>query len=321
MPDENDLKAFEKDDEIADRLHDWSQTRTLYLILQGEFCLYTEKSPDHPVSDILHIVAPEIPGHQYKAGPWLTDWRNQLQLPPCELKLRHAFGDRKYGGEHSHRSTPEWNDDIITSPGMTTPDLSNARVHIATRMPLAILPGAMEHASDTVTIELFDSSGKVIGTKYVPPNPAQILILVYKWYSEARPYLWSPDTRDAWHPGGPSEDFLSLHAYASSPSIEEEDDPQHAREAFTAAAKILGEIASIDFGDAKFNALPAEPPAGLAWAQVNLTFAHVLELHQTNLLTLDDWMSPNCPPALLKTRAKAHGSGSSGNCGPQGGGH
>ncbi len=321
MPDENDLKAFEKDDEIADRLHDWSQTRTLYVILQGEFCLYTEKRPDHPISDILHIVAPEIPEHEYKAGAWLTDWRNQRQLPPCELKLRHAFGDRKYGGEHSHRSTPEWNDDIITSPGMTTPDLSSARVHITTRMPLAILPGVMEHASDTVTMELLDGDGNVIGTKYVPPNPALILILVYKWYSEARPYLWSPDTRDAWHPGGPSEDFLSLHAYASSPSLEYEKDPGHAREAFTAAACILGENARICFGDAIFTPCFATPLAGLSWTQVNLTFAHVLCLHQSNVLTLDDWLSPNRPASTQKILDINKGSGSSGNCGPQGGGH
>lgn len=122
MPDENDRVIFAEDDEIANRPHDWSQTRTLYLILQGEFCLYTEQCPDHPISDILHVVAPEIPGHEYKAGPWLTDWRNQRQLPPTQLKLRRAFGDRKYGGKHSHRSTPEWNDDIITSPGKGTID-------------------------------------------------------------------------------------------------------------------------------------------------------------------------------------------------------
>ena len=222
------------------------------------------------------------------------------------MKLRHAFGDRKYGGEHSHRSTPEWNDDIITSPGMTTPDLSYARVHIVTRMPLAILPGVMEHASDTVTMELLDGYGNVIGTKYVPPNPALILILVYKWYSEARPYLWSPDTRDAWHPGGPSEDFLSLHAYASSPSIEDENDPQHAREAFTAAAQhSRGERTHLLWRrEIQRLTRDAARRVGMGAGQSDFR-PRTRSLHQANLLTLDDWMGPNWPASHTEDSGKA----------------
>ncbi len=320
MPDEKDYEISAEEDAIVNRRHDWSQTRTLYLILQGEFCLYTESRPDNPISDVLHIVAPEIPEHEYKAGPWLTDWRNQRQLPPSPLTLRHAFGDRKHLGKHSNRSTPEWNDDIIMSPGKKTPDPTDARVHITTRMPLAILAGVTEHATKPVTIELL-SDCEVIKKIIVPPNPTLIPILVYKWFSEARPYLWSPYTHDEWHPGGPSEDFLSLHAYASSPSEEYENDPGHAQKAFRAAARLLGEDARICFNDARFSPLWATPPAGLAWAQVNLLLSQVLTLHQSTVLTLDDWFSSSSRHLTLKTLENLEGSGSSGNCGPLGGGH
>src|SRR5580658_6306255 len=129
------------DDAIANESHDWSQTRTLYVILQGEFCLYRQRNPGSSISDTLHIVAPHIPHHQYKAGPWLSDWRHQTEVPCSPLRLRHAFGDRKQGNEHACRAVPESNLDIITSLGIEAPNPEDARVHITARMPLAILPG------------------------------------------------------------------------------------------------------------------------------------------------------------------------------------
>src|ERR1039458_9915092 len=132
MPDE---LSDDLDETLANAPHDWSQTRTLYVILQGEFCLYRTRNTNGSVSDTLNIVAPNIPGHQYKAGPWLTDWKNQAELPCSPMKLKHAFGDRKNGREHSCRAVPESNLDIIMSLGEEAPDPTDARVHITARMP------------------------------------------------------------------------------------------------------------------------------------------------------------------------------------------
>jgi|HubBroStandDraft_1064217.scaffolds.fasta_scaffold08250_1 hypothetical protein len=302
------------DDAIANESHDWSQTRTLYVILQGEFCLYRQRNPGSSISDTLHIVAPHIPHHQYKAGPWLSDWRHQTEVPCSPLRLRHAFGDRKQGNEHACRAVPESNLDIITSLGIEAPNPEDARVHITARMPLAILPGVAEHASKDVTVEV--TSDGVVTSRKVPTNPTLIAILVYKWYSGKRPYLWSPYTRAQWHPGGPSEDFLSLHAYASSPREEDENNPEHARKAFRAAAWLLGEDAHIHFNGATFTPVHATPPAGLSWAQVNLLFSQVLRCHPFKLLTLDDWFSPSNEPLTAETLKELRSGASSGNCGP-----
>jgi hypothetical protein len=213
---------------------------------------------------------------------------------------------------------PESNLDIITSLGIEAPNPEDARMHITARMPLAILSGVAEHASKDVTIEV--TSDGVVTLRTVPPNPTLIPILVYKWYSGKRPYLWSPYTRGQWHPGGPSEDFLSLHAYASSPHEEDENSPEHARKAFRAAAWLLGEDAQIYFNDATFTPVPATPPAGLSWAQVNLLFSQVLRCQPFKLLTLDDWSAQHVRHLTAEGLVGVLGGGSSGNCGPLTGG-
>jgi hypothetical protein len=309
----------EIDDSIVNEPHDWSQTRTLYVLLQGEFALYREANETDLVSDTLHIVAPNIPGHQYKAGPWLTDWKNQAELPCSPLRLRHAFGDRKNdAGQHSQRAIPESNLDIIMSLGQEAPDPEDARVHITARMPLAILPGTTETTAGKVIIDVKSNGGDIYPP--VPANPTVIAILVYKWYAGKRPYLWSPSAYTKWLPGGPSEDFLSLHVYASSPCEEDEHDPGHAEKAFTAAAKLLGEEAYICFNDAKFIPARATPPAGLSFAQVNLLFSQVLRYDPCDpRLTLDDWYANN-PYVTADDKANLESGGSSGNCGPITGG-
>ena len=71
--------------------HDWSQTRTLYVVLQGEFVLYRKKAPDE-TDDTLRILAPLLPEHRYLAGPWLTDWKNAEELPRgCASEMRSAI--------------------------------------------------------------------------------------------------------------------------------------------------------------------------------------------------------------------------------------
>lgn len=309
----------EIDDAIANGEHTWKDTRTLYVVLQGEFALYTQPSKDPKVDDTLHIVAPNVPGHQYKAGPWLTDWKNQAELPCAPLRLKHAFGDRKQPDAqgtnvHSPRAKPENNLDIILSLGQEAPDPSDARVHITARMPLAILPGIAQTTTGKVTIDVKSNGNDIFPP--VPPSPTLIAILVYKWYVGRRPYLWSPSACTKYLPGGPSENFLSLHVFASSPCEEEEDDPTHARQAFTAAAKLLGEEAYISF-DKPFVLVPAAPPAGLSWAQVNMVFARILTYQPCDpSLILDNVDLSLVSPALREAITSAH----SGNCGPITGG-
>lgn len=299
--------------------HDWYQTRTLYVVLQGEFALYRQDSGDENVNDTLRIVAPYLPDHVYKAGPWLTNWEKADELPRV-MSLRNAFGDRKQGGRHSARSIPEQNTDIIMSLGEEKPCPQNARLDISAPMPLAILSGLVGVTPPNTKIEVKHPGNS---SKYppVPPYPTLIPILLYKWYADSRPYLWDEgcDGRRITS-SGPSDDFQSIQIYASSPY---EEDTSHAQKAFHEASRLLGEDAYIEFGGliGRINLIPATPPAGLSWAQINLFLNCVLEIQKKNpcdpILTRDYVGASELPDCFPKFPATG---GPSGNCGPITGG-
>jgi len=287
--------------------HDWDQSHTLYVVLQGEFVLFREKT-DNPDHDTLRILAPQVDLHQYKAGPWCQNWKNAEELPK-DLYLHHAHGDRKqptFG--HSPRAIPEYNDDIIMHLGKETLHPECARLDIRAPMPLAILPGLSE-TTDNVVITVLENGQPICPAV---PNPATLIpILLYEWYGDRRPFL--SDSCDCDHhgrvlcPGGP-DDFLSLHIFASSP--EEDENSAHAKSAFRAAAALLGSDATIDWpDDYPFSSIPATPPAGLSPQQVNFFFFKIacgdpctsafLESHPDffDPLTVTAGPSNNCGPA------------------------
>lgn len=259
---------------------------TLYLVLQGEFALYRE--PRQHQEDLLHIAAPDLDCHSYKAGPWLSDWTDaKYDLPSTPLFLRHASGNRKQACSphmrHHPCSIPEKNSDLLMKCGPEMTALSNPRIQITAPLPLAILSGLAETTTG-VTITVTPPGGEPT-PHAVPLSPAVILILVYKWYGE-RPYISDDSNQSVFESGGP-EDFQSIHIYASSPT-DENDDLKHAREAFEAAASLLGETATICWDpNPRFVRIAATPPAGLSWAQVNLYFNEVLKLKGSPLLEED----------------------------------
>ena len=129
----------------VEHVHYGPRVHTLYVVLQGEFVLFREKT-DNPDHDTLHILAPYVPGHDYRAGPWLSDWAHIPDLPNDVLTLRNVFGDRKQGTDahllrHHPRSIPEKNPDLLMPCGPETPKPGDARVHITAPIPLAILSG------------------------------------------------------------------------------------------------------------------------------------------------------------------------------------
>ncbi|MGO4880431.1 MAG: hypothetical protein ACLP59_06360 [Bryobacteraceae bacterium] len=306
--------------------HDWSQTRTLYVVLQGEFVLYRKKAPDNETDDTLRILAPLLPEHRYLAGPWLTDWKNAEELPR-RLCLRNAIGDHKDKGtgQHSPRSIPENNTDIIMALGEEAPQPQHARLEIEAPLPLAILSGAIEATDKSVVITVFEPDG---GMRYppVPKYPSVISILVYKWYADHRPYFFNEEydieeCRRRWTSGGPSDQFQSLNIYASADNSGWET-AIHAKQAFHAASHLLGVDAEIDWTSASFRRIPVTPPAGLSWVQINWFLDEIFYLNPCNpLLTLDNLdlsdETIEWPPDFDKDALTA---GPSTNCGPITGG-
>src|ERR1022692_4539336 len=116
--------------EYGPPLHTFKQSRLLYVVLQGEFALFHEstagKEPDR-----LWIMAPYMRYHEYKAGPWLTDWDKAPDLPrDHRLRLRHIYGERKLDTRHCGRAFPENNSDIIMKLGRQRLCPDEARVVI-----------------------------------------------------------------------------------------------------------------------------------------------------------------------------------------------
>jgi hypothetical protein len=324
-------------------------TRILYVVLQGEFALYHEidkaDDPDH-----LWIVAPELHGHVYKAGPWVTedgtptDWSRAPEIQCHNLELRHAVGDAKstVDGRHRSGSIPEENVDTFMrvweqNPGNGRSDRRArarelARLSIRVPMPLAILPGLIQ-TSESVFVQVKEQNGSYTYPP-VPHNPAVIQILVYKWYKGRRPYLWGETGSESIHytiESGGSEQYQSIQIYASSEKEEQENgrkkhQKHHAQLAFHKAAELLGVNADIDWKDDNAwwepdgNACPgsicspkpAVPPPGLSWHQINSFLFEVERI----------WDEQDERQELLYDRQVIRGTGvsGSGDCGPITGG-
>ncbi len=294
--------------------HQTSDARTLYVVLQGEFALYHEVAEDPDDDDTLHIMAPYVPDHVYLAGPWLTDWNKADELPQY-LNLCNAFGNHKNARRHCTRSLPENNLDLILNVGPPGSIGENAKVHIEAPMPVAILSG-LTQATPSVQIEVTNGPGDY-SYPAVPENPTVIPILVYKWYGAARPYLEDDDGNTVAESGGPDgpgdhlDPFQSLQIYATSPI--EEINPQHPKDAFAAAAFLLGVTATIDWKDGRqFAKTQVSPPAGLSFAQINWFLPEVINASRADL------KSDENPHPLDRLQFAFAGSG---NCGPLTHGH
>jgi hypothetical protein len=311
--------------------HISAQSRTFYLVLQGEFALYREPACDPDDDDTLHIMAPEVLCHKYLAGPWLTDWCQAPELPMV-MTLENVVGDRKRGGRHFPRSTPEQNVDIVPNlgplpAGVRIPVLGSPpglRLDILAPMPIAIIPGLVQTANG-VCIEEKDSNGNPVCTPETP-FPTVIPILVYKWFpdvdcEDSRPFLSAEDSGMRIYSSGPSGSrsaFQSLQVYATSPY--QGDEENHSADAFTAAAALLGIGASLKVKDNTPRSVPlyASPPAGLSFAQINWCLYEFWGARQDDprLITDYDPGPPPVPPLppLLSTGGGSH------NCGPVTGG-
>ena len=292
-----------------------SHAHTFYVVLQGEFVLFRQKSNDPQVDDTMRILAPLLDNHDYKAGPWRSNWYTVAPLPGpnSPLQFVNVHGDRKQGtGGHCQRAIPENNTDIFLHIGPEAPGANNARVDITAPLPLAILPG-LRQTTETVKITVNTSDGTIYPD--VPPTQTVIPILVYKWFGDAKPFLADQNGKPVAFTGGPSRDFQSMQIYASSPN--DDEDAGHAQDAFHKAAWLLGEDADITWTYPTFSQIFATPPAGLTSAQINLFFSDVLSFdpHDPALLA-EDLLHPSTElPFKLPFDKSTLESSKTNNCG------
>ena len=268
-----------------------TRSRTLYLILQGEFVLYCDQTTK---PHTLRILAPDVDGHSYLAGPWL----NNSELPSERLELCGVRG--------GNVNPEDLNDTFLKLGVGSVPDFASARVDISAPLPLAILMGLMDITSSVVITTWHKETGTPIHPS-VCGNPTVIPVLVYKWFEgEEPPFIATVSGGARWEAGG-SEVFKSIHVYATSPK---EENSAHSKLAFQAAAKLLGRPARIDWleptegSGAPTSSRTVETYPGLSWAQVNLF------LWQHHIYTPEQLMSDQEP---YKPHGVAVGSG---NCGP-----
>ena len=239
-----------------DEFHSFAQSRTLYLILQGEFVMYYDK--DAPRNQQLRILAPEVKDHCYIAGPWFGEAEIPLKL---NLQLRNVRGGKVI---------PEDLSDTFLKLGVgVTPQYDKARVDIAAPLPLAILPGLMDDTT-SVVMTVWDDHDNASHPP-VAKSPTIIPVLVYKWYEdEEEPFLGSVHGNHQWCAGG-TDSYRSIHVYASG---REKESDEHSKFAFKKAASLLGVNASIDWlpGVPK-QSTHVSPYPGLAWGQINLVLS------------------------------------------------
>ncbi len=302
---------MKKRDEV---LHTWADSRTLYVVLQGEFAMYRAPSGSDEDDDTLVILAPYVECHKYLAGPWLTDWRNTPELPAATpLSLENTFGDRKRNGQHCPRSTPEKNSDIVPNLGALQMQRSaqlaelGPRLRITAPMPLAIIPGLVQTTGGVIIQETDDNHD----TKYVapPPTPTVTPILVYKWFPDVGvPYL--SGCREPIYSGPRGSQFQSLQIYATAPNRADEEG--FAMDAFTAAAALLGIKAKLICDSEELSqSICVTPPAGLSFAQINWFLYNIWDLdpHDGRLIT-DDYPGPAPYDPLAGLAGGPHNCGS-----------
>jgi hypothetical protein len=313
---------MKKRDEV---LHTGADSRTLYVVLQGEFAMFRAPSGNDYDDDTLVVQAPYVEWHTYLAGPWLTNWRDTPEVPKA-MSLENAFGDRKRSGKHSPRSTPEKNIDIVPNLGTLQIQRSaqlaerGARLQITAPMPLAIIPGLMQTTGGVIIQETDDNHD----TTYVapPPSPTVTPILVYKWFPDIGvPCLSGDGCQEPIYSGPRDSQFQSLHIYATAPDRVYEE--RFAVPAFTAAAALLGIQATlISDPDEPSQSIYATPPAGLSFAQVNWFLYNIWDLDPTDsrLIADDDPGPAPHDDGLVLTGDRLVLAGGPHNCGSVTGG-
>jgi hypothetical protein len=301
---------MKKRDEV---LHARADSRTLYVVLQGEFAIYRRPADHGDDDDTLVILAPYVEKHKYLAGPWLTDWRNTPEVPEA-MSLENAFGDRKRNRRHAPRSTPEKNTDIVPNLGALQIQGSaqlaerGARLQITAPMPLAIIPGLMQTTGGVIIQETNENHD----TTYVapPPTPTVTPILVYKWFPDiGLPYLSSDGCREPIYSGPEGSQFQSLQIYATAP--DRVDEEAFACYAFEAAAALLGLKAKLIFDkDEPSISIYATPPAGLSFAQINWFLYNIWDLDPHDVRLITDCDPGPAPHDLLELAGGPHNCGS-----------
>jgi hypothetical protein len=270
----------------------------LYVVLQGEFVLYADEYAKQ-----LRILAPELKDHVYLAGPWLGETPIDPHLKLC---LTNVIGGK---------ATPQDDESqklFLRLPGgKLCPE--KARIDITAPLPIAILAGRRE-TTDTVKITIKGQDPQAASS----PNPTIVPILVYEWDPlKPLPLLTectkpSGDTEPkSFSPGG-DVPHKSLHLYASG--LEPEDKP-HAQHAFSAAARLLGLDATIDWNSDVLRLVDPiandAPPRGLLWYQINylLNDRHLLT---SQLGAMMRGQAAQFPPFKIEA---SHPRFDSGNCG------
>jgi hypothetical protein len=259
-----------------------------YLVLKGEIAIF--HAPDEKY---LSLLAADVPGHVYTAGPWLSPFH----VPKGHrLELNNVTGGDDTPEDHS--------DFLVRLPGAKpAPDL--ARFVIKVPLPQAILPGAIQDASNVVITVLTDQGPMTLRPKYTCVSA----ILVYGWDGKNEPDLSDSYSGVHWPCGGKLRPFRSLHVTTSGERDEEEEDPGHAREAFRRAAEVLGVSADINFLDIG-RVHGTTPPHGLSFLETNATYFETLQLGRAlgELLQGGKSQIPDVPLQPVKLQ--------DGNCGP-----
>jgi hypothetical protein len=271
-----------------------SPVPTFYLVLKGEVAIF----PD-PATKRLRLLAPHVPGHVYTAGPWLSPFG----IPKGHrLKLENVQGGQ---------TTPADCGDFLVRLPNARPRSDLARFEIDVPMPKAILAGAVQDASHVEVTICINGCWQPLPQKLKFTCLAAILVYAWDGAPGSEPMLTDCDSRRSWKCGGKLQSFRSMHVSASGETAHEENDEQHAREAFIKAAEVLDVTADIKF-DGGGSITPTMPPPGLAYMETNASYFETLELGQALGEILEGGRG-----VIPDIHGPIHFQG--GNCGPIGG--
>ena len=275
------------------RSNEAQDTKTLYLVLQGEFAVYGSQE-----ENCLHILAPDLEDHVYLAGPWLGEAtipkNTSLQLTPNVC---------------SGNAVTKC---LLTSVGVGTEDPRGARFHLTTPWPSKFISGVQEQTFPGEVIDAANNCTPILQQSFT----SLILLLEYQYNGEnpaliSNNVAWGPST---W-PAGFRSGYGAIHLYATADSREAEEDEGHSRRAFREASSLLGANADVRSNDLKCNGTRqvkyAEPPPGLTRQQVNLLLWQRLKWTQRLGEAMNGQAQFEGPWAEPRTT-----SGNSHNCGP-----
>jgi hypothetical protein len=250
------------EDNMSEAWHSREKSHfSFYLILKGEVAIFTDLANKR-----LRLLAPDLPEHAYVAGAWL----GEAQIPKnLTLELKDVQPGTK---------TPADYPDMLMILPDTKPHPELAYFEIDVPFPKEILPGAEQDVSG-MKVTIFDSGGIGKPIPKMPKRTCLASILVYEWDGRSQPFLLDHQSGRKWFCGGKIALYRSLHVCAAGETKASEEDPLHARNAFHTAASLLGVNAQIDFGGGG-EITPTNPPPGLSFHEINLSYFETLELRQ-----------------------------------------